>query len=169
LNLKWLEGVSRRRDANKLQSRESEIQMDVTNSPIACSLPSGTDPGCGCAPKPTRSHAAKVAVITAGTAAACTACCVLPVTLPAVIVAYVGGTLTLLDRAHGWLTWVGIAAVIGAWLWIGRQFFRTRTKPRVSTLAMMAVATIVISLTASWPLLKPAAFQALGIAKKTSS
>lgn len=143
--------------------------MDVTNNPVACSLPSGTDPGCGCAPKPRRSHVAKVAVIAAGTAAACTACCVLPFTLPAVIVAYVGGTLTLLDRAHGWLTWAGIAAVVGAWLWIGRQFRGTRTGPPASTLAMMAVATIVISLTASWPLLKPAVVQTLGIAKKASN
>jgi hypothetical protein len=142
--------------------------MDVTNSP-ACTLPSDSRPGCGCAPRPARSHAAKAAVVAAGTAAACTACCVLPFTLPAVIVANVGGVLTLLDRAHGWVTWLGIAAVAGAWLWIGKQFFRTRTRPPSSTLAMMAVATIVISLTASWPLLKPAIFHTLGIAKKASS
>jgi hypothetical protein len=108
-------------------------------------------------------------VIAASTAAACTACCVLPFTLPAVIVANVGSVLTVLDRAHGWVTWLGISAVVGAWLWIGRQFLRTRMRPPFSTLAMMAVATIVISLTASWPLLKPAVFHSLGIAKKTSS
>jgi hypothetical protein len=143
--------------------------MDVTNSPIACTLPSDNGPGCGCAPKPARSRAAKAAVIAAGTAAACTACCVLPFTLPVAIVANVGGLLTVLDRAHGWVTWLGIAAVAGAWLWIGRQFFRTRAKPPFSTLAMMVVATLVISLTASWPLLKPAVFHTLGIAKKTST
>lgn len=140
--------------------------MDVTTKPIACSLPSDSEPGCLCAPKPARGVAAKAALAVAGTAAACTACCVLPFTLPAVVVAYVVGALTLLDRAHGWVTLLGIAAVAGAWLWIARQYFRTRVTPPVSTLAMMAVATIVISLTASWPLLKPVVFSTLGIVSK---
>lgn len=140
--------------------------MDVTTNPNACTLPSDNDPGCGCAPKPTRGVAAKAALAVAGTAAACTACCVLPFTLPAVVVANVGGVLTLLDRSHGWVTWFGIAAVAGAWLWIGRQYFRMRTRPPASTLAMMAVATIVISLAASWPLLKPVVFSTLGIVGK---
>jgi hypothetical protein len=145
--------------------------MDVTNTPIACTLPADGQPGCACAPKPgpKRNIAAKAAVIAAGTAAACTACCVLPFTLPVVIVANVGGVLTMLDRAHGWVTWLGIAAVAGAWLWLGRQYWGTRRKPAHSTLAMMAVATMVIALAASWPLLKPAVFQTLGIAKKTSA
>jgi hypothetical protein len=141
--------------------------MDVTNTPIACILPTDGQPGCACAPRPRRNTAAMAAVIAAGTAAACTACCVLPFTLPVVIVANVGGVLTMLDRAHGWVSWLGIAAVAGAWLWLGRQYLGTRRRPSFATLAMMAAATIVIALTASWPLLKPAVFQMLSIAKET--
>lgn len=143
--------------------------MNVTNAPIACTLAADGEPGCACAPRPARNIAAKAAVIAAGTAAACTACCVLPFTLPVVIVANLGGVLTVLDRAHGWVTWLGIAAVAGAWLWIGRQYQRTRMRPAFSTLAMMSIATIVITLAASWPLLKPCVFQVLSIAKKTSA
>lgn len=140
--------------------------MDVTNGP-ACTLPAGDDPACACAPKPQRSRVAKVAIAAAGTAAACTACCVLPLTLPAVILAHVGGVLTLLDRAHGWATWLGMAAVASAWLWLGRQFLRSRSRPPCATLALMALATIVISLAAAWPLLKPVVFHGLGIAART--
>jgi hypothetical protein len=42
----------------------------------------------------------------------------------------------------------------------------TRTRPAISTLAMMGVATVVITLAASWPLLKPTVFHSLGITKK---
>jgi hypothetical protein len=139
--------------------------MDVTHTLPACTLPSGDNPGCGCKPAKS-SGAAKAAVIAAGTAAACTACCVLPFTLPAIVLANIGGVLTLLDHAHGWVTWLAIAAVAAAWLWIGRQSTRTGLRPGGSTLAMMAFATAVMILAASWPLLKPAAFHAFGIVKK---
>ena len=139
--------------------------MDVTHTPPACTLPSGDNPGCGCKPAGS-SDAAKAAVIAAGTAAACTACCVLPFTLPAIVLANIGGVLTLLDHAHGWVTWLAIAAVAAAWLWIGRQSLRARARPAASTLAMMAVATAVMIIAASWPLLKPAMFHTFGIVKK---
>ena len=139
--------------------------MDVTHTPPACALPSGDNPGCGCKPAKSRG-AAKAAVIAAGTAAACTACCVLPFTLPAIVLANIGGVLTLLDHAHGWVTWLAISAVAAAWLWIGGQSRRSGLRPRGSTLAMMAFATAVLILAASWPLLKPTVFQAFGIVKK---
>ena len=138
--------------------------MDVTHSPT-CTLPSNGEPGCGC--KPTRrSGAAKAAVIAAGTAAACTACCVLPFTLPAIVLANVGGVLTVLDHAHGWVTWLAISAVAAAWVWIGRQSIRARVRPTTSTLAMMGLATTVMMLAASWPLLKPTVFHTIGIVQK---
>ena len=143
--------------------------MDVMHIPIACSVPSNGQPGCGCKPaKSSRSsRAAKAAVIAAGTAATCTACCVLPFALPAVILANVGSIITLADHAHGWVTWLAVLAVAAAWVWIGRQAILTRMKPTASTLAMMAVATVVMTLAVSWPLLKPTVFHTLGIAKKT--
>ena len=139
--------------------------MDVTQTPPACALPAGDNAGCGCKPAKS-SGVAKAAVAAAGTAAACTACCVLPFTLPAIVLAHIGGALTLLDHAHGWVTWVAMAAVAAAWLWIGRRSARTGMRPGGSTLAMMAFATAVMILAASWPLLKPTAFQAFGIVKK---
>jgi hypothetical protein len=142
--------------------------MDVTHTPVACRLPSNDNPGCGCRPAK-GSRAAKAAIVAVGTAAACTACCVLPFTLPAVILANVGSIITLVDHAHGWMTWLAVVAVAGAWVWIGRQAIRTRIKPAASTLSMMVIATVVMTLAASWPLLKPTVFHTLGIAKKTSS
>jgi hypothetical protein len=139
--------------------------MDVTRSSPACTLPSHGEPGC--CRMPTRSSgAAKAAVIAAGTAIACTACCVLPFTLPAIVLANVGGILTVLDHAHGWVTWLAISAVAAAWVWIGRQSIRARTRPATSMLAMMGLATTVMILAASWPLLKPAVFHTFGIMQK---
>jgi hypothetical protein len=140
--------------------------MDVTPTPAACTLAAAGQPGCGCQPKPKSSGAAKAAAIAAGTAAACTACCVLPFALPAIVLANIGGIIALVDHAHGLVTWMAIAAVAGAWIWIGRQTLTTRTRPAISTLAMMGVATVVITLAASWPLLKPTVFHSLGIIKK---
>jgi hypothetical protein len=139
---------------------------DVTHTPPACTLPSDDSPGCGCKPASRSSGAAKAAVIAAGTAAACTACCVLPFTLPAIVLANIGGVLTLLDHAHGWVTWLAISAVAAAWAWIGRQSLRARARPASSTLLMMAVATAVMIVAASWPLLKPTVFHTFGIVKK---
>ena len=142
--------------------------MDVTHTPAACALATAGQPGCGCQPKPKSksSAVAKAAVIAAGTAAACTACCVLPFTLPAIALANIGGILTLLDHAHGWATWLAISAVAAAWVWIGYQSIRARVRPATSTLTLMGLATIVIMLAASWPLLKPTLFHTLGIVQK---
>jgi hypothetical protein len=71
------------------------------------------------------------------------------------------------DHAHGWVTLIAIAAVAGAWIWIARQTLNTRTRPASSTLAMMGVATVVIALAASWPLLMPTVFHSFGITRKT--
>jgi hypothetical protein len=138
--------------------------MDVTQNPITCALPVNGQSGCGCRAR--SSGAAKAAVIAAGTAAACTACCVSPFVLPAVIMANIGSMLVLLDRAHGWVIWLAVFAVAGAWLWIGYQARARRAGPARSTLAMMAVATLVLTVAASWPLIKPLAFHAFGITKK---
>src|SRR5882757_2153944 len=87
-------------------------------------------------------------------------------TLPAIVLANIGGILTLLDHAHGWATWLAISAVAAAWVWIGYQSIRARVRPATSTLTLMGLATIVIMLAASWPLLKPTVFHTLGIVQK---
>ena len=57
--------------------------MDVTHTPVACRLPSNDIPVA--VPARKGSRAAKAAVSRARHRGACTACCVLPFTLPAVI------------------------------------------------------------------------------------
>jgi hypothetical protein len=80
--------------------------------------------------------------------------------------ANIGSMIALLDRAHGWVTWLAVFAIAGTWLWIGYQATARRTGPARSTLAMMVVATLVLTVAASWPLIKPLAFHAFGITKK---
>jgi cytochrome bd-type quinol oxidase subunit 2 len=133
----------------------------------SCTLPSETSPGCGCAAKDaTGSKLASMATATALAAAACTACCVLPFTLPAAVLALAGGSIAVLDHAHGWMTKLAIAVVICAWSWIAWQ--RTRNGRRIArmSLALMILATLLTATATSWPLLEPVASHALGIVKK---
>jgi hypothetical protein len=141
----------------------------------SCALPSDTSPACGCAAtrNPDRKRlieaagtVAGAATVTALAAVACTACCLLPFTLPAVLLAAAGGSIAALDHAHGWITKLAIGAAICAWLWIGWQVGRTRRPAARSTMAFMILATFLTATAASWPLLEPAAFNALGIVKK---
>jgi cytochrome bd-type quinol oxidase subunit 2 len=169
LNLKRLEGVSVRTSMNN----PTENHMRVIQP--SCTLPSLTSPGCGCAPrqKAAGGKAASAAAATAGAAAltalaaaACTACCVLPFTLPAVILAGAGGFIAVLDHAHGWVTRLAVLVVICAWLWIGWQVRKTKRRASRLTVVMMVVATLLTAAASSWPVLEPIAFHALGIAKK---
>ena len=141
----------------------------------SCTLPSLTSPGCGCAPrqKAAGGKAASAAAMTAGAAAmtalaaaACTACCVLPFTLPAVILAGAGGFIAVLDHAHGWVTRFAVFVVICAWLWIGWQVRKTRRRVSRFTVATMIMATLLTAVLASWPVLEPVTFHALSIVKK---
>ncbi|MBR0833699.1 hypothetical protein JQ612_10880 [Bradyrhizobium manausense] len=134
----------------------------------SCNLPSETSPGCGCAAKaePADRKAAGTAVATAVVAAACTACCVLPFTLPAVVLASAGGLIAALDHAHGLMTRLSIAVVLGAWGWIVWRSRRTGLKIRTSVLVAMCAATVLTATAALWPVMEPAIFHALGAAKK---
>jgi hypothetical protein len=81
----------------------------------SCPLPSSDSPGCVCAaPKKVGTKVAATASITALAAVACTACCVLPFTLPAALLALAGGSIAVLDHAHGWVTRLAIGAVVCA-------------------------------------------------------
>lgn len=109
---------------------------------------------------------AGAAAATAFAAAACTACCILPFTLPAALLAFAGGSIAVLDHAHGWATGLAIAMVGSAWLWIGWQAWKTRRRISSRTILVMALATFLTGTTAAWPLLEPAVFNVLGIVKK---
>lgn len=137
----------------------------------SCIPPSENSPGCGCAAESKAdrtpgSKAAGAAVATALAAAACTACCVLPFTLPASLLALAGGSIAVLDHAHGWATRLAIAVVGCAWLWIGWRVRKTKRRISAATMFVMVFATLLTASAASWPLIEPLAFDAMGIAKK---
>ena len=135
-----------------------------------CTMPSENAPGCGCATKDaTVNRLAGAATVTALIAAACTACCVLPFTLPAAVLALAGGSIAVLDHAHGWVTKLAIALVLCAWSWIAWQRRRGGRRMTRATLALMIMATLLTATAASWPLLEPLTFHALGIVKKKAS
>jgi cytochrome bd-type quinol oxidase subunit 2 len=162
LNLKPLEGVS----VGTSMNNPSENHMSVIQP--SCTLASEHSPGCGCATAQGRSggKAAGAAAMTALAAAACTACCLLPFTLPAVVLASAGGFIAMLDHVHGWVTRLAVLVVICAWLWIGWQVRKTQRGATRLTVAMMILATLLTAAAASWPVLEPIAFNALGIVKK---
>ena len=144
----------------------------------SCALPSNSSPGCGCAaprhadrkpPGRTTGKLAGAAAVTALAAVACTACCLLPFTLPAVVLAAAGGSIAVLDHAHGWITKLAIGVIVCAWLWIGWQVGRTRRPATRSTMILMVLATLLTAAAASWPLLEPVAFKTLGIVKNKVS
>jgi hypothetical protein len=134
----------------------------------SCSLPSKDSPGCGCA-GPGGGKVAGAASITALAAVACTACCILPFTLPASLLAFAGGSIAVLDHAHRWATWLAVLMVGCAWLWIGWQVRRTKRTVARSTLAAMVFATLLTATAASWPLIEPVAFNAFGIVKQKAT
>jgi hypothetical protein len=163
LNLKWLEGVA----IGSLAHKHEENHMSVIGP--SCDLSSETSQGCGCAPKVEQSggKAAGAAVATAVAAAACTACCVLPFTLPAVVLAGGSGLIATLDHAHGLMTKLSIAVVVGAWAWIVWRSRTTGLKIRRSVLIAMSAATVLTATAALWPVIEPAVFHSLGLVKKT--
>jgi cytochrome bd-type quinol oxidase subunit 2 len=133
----------------------------------SCSLPSEHSPGCGCgANAKIGGKVAGASAMTALAAAACTSCCILPFTLPAVILAGAGSTIAMLDHAHIWVTLVAILTVACAWLWIVWQVRKTRRRPARLTIVVMIVATLLTTIAASWPVIQPIAVNALGIVNK---
>jgi hypothetical protein len=132
-------------------------------------LPCDGSSGCGCGPKKIEKIGAEAATtvsVTALAAVACTACCVLPFTLPATLLALAGGSIAVLDHAHLWVTRLAIAAVIAAWLWIIWQWRKTRRPIAHATMALMIAASLLTMVTASWPWVEPTVFKTLGIVKK---
>ena len=105
-------------------------------------------------------------VTAAVVAAACTACCVLPFTLPAVVLASAGGLIATLDHAHGLMTTLSVAVVICAWAWIVWRSRTTGLKIRASVLAAMCAATVLTATAALWPVIESVVSHSLGIAKK---
>ncbi len=134
----------------------------------SCSVACDTPQTCGCnEDKGVERRGPRVAAATAIAAVACTACCILPLTLPPVIVGSVGGILALLDHAQGWVSRLAALIVIGAWIWIGWQLFRQKRRMTGPVAALMITATLLAGVATAWPLLEPCVFGTLGVAKGT--
>ena len=132
----------------------------------SCTLPSETSPGCGCTSRDRTGKIAGAATVTALAATACAACCILPFTLPAAVLAVAGGSIAMLGYAHVWLTRLAVATIVCAWAWIGWQRRRTGRAIARPALSLMVLATLLTSTAAAWPLIEPVAFHALGFVKK---
>lgn len=99
---------------------------------------------------------AGAAAIAASTAAvACVACCVLPLALPAAMLAMVGGTLALFAGAYRWLALLAVLAVVGAWIWVVYQSRSSGKRPARSTLVILGIATAMMALAMLWPAIEP--------------
>jgi hypothetical protein len=62
--------------------------------------------------------------------------------------------LALFVKMHLWVTILAIVSVAGGWGWIAWQTRRTSRKPAISTLFMMAAATVLLTVAVLWPLLE---------------
>jgi hypothetical protein len=133
--------------------------------PIACAL----TPSCACASsaksaakEPAGAKAAGAAAMTLSTSGlACVACCVLPFTLPATILASTGALLSAFIHMRWWLLALSVIAVITAWGWLGWQIRQTGRKPSTGTLTMMTVSTLLMTISLLWPLIEKPLMRAL--------
>lgn len=133
-------------------------QTPLPSAPSACACTS-TKPS---AKEPPGARAAGAAAMTLSTGAiACGACCLLPFTLPATVLAGTGSVLSSLVHMHIWLTGLALLAVVGAWGWLVWQIRRTGRRPAMTTLAMMTASTLFMVISVMWPLLEKPIIRAL--------
>ena len=95
-------------------------------------------------------RAAAVAAATGGGALLCAVCCVAPFAVPPAVLAVAGGALAWFADAHMWVSTIALSAVAGAWLWIGIQSRRGGSRPAISTLIVLTVATFALALALTW-------------------
>ena len=96
-------------------------------------------------------QASAVALVTAsGAIIACSACCILPLALPAVALALGATTLAMMKASHVGLTFVALAMLVGAWFVVWRQMKRTGKGIARSSRAMMLVATLLTVIALCW-------------------
>ena len=125
-------------------------------------------PSCGCsaaksAPKepPGAKAVGATAITLSASAVACGACCVLPFTLPAAVLAGTGSLLSTLIHVHLWATVLSMIAVAGAWGWLAWQVRRTGRRPTVTTQVMMIASTGFMTISLMWPLIEKPLIQAV--------
>jgi hypothetical protein len=62
---------------------------------------------------------------------------------------------------YRWALDLSMALTAAGWLWVAWQSVRTRRRPAPSTLRAMSVATLLVAVASSWPLLEPLIRRAL--------
>jgi hypothetical protein len=158
--------------------------MALTETPIACTLPQAetadrtAQPDCSCAPSRLQPGAGpqldagtdalpgtKAAGLTALTmsagAVACAACCVLPFAVPAALLGGSAPLIAWIGHNHIWVVRAAILAFVGAWAWIAWQAVRTQKKPASSTLAVMAISSVLMTIALAWPFIEKPLLRAL--------
>lgn len=90
-----------------------------------------------------------------GALLACSACCVLPVALPAVALALGATTLSWMQAANGWLTVGAALMLLAAWGLVWRQSSRTGRRVAKATIYMLGTATVLTGIALAWPWLEP--------------
>ncbi|MGJ4949524.1 hypothetical protein [Bradyrhizobium sp. HKCCYLS20291] len=136
------------------------------------SAPASPDPASSCAcaaaerpkAKLLGARAAGATAMTLATGAvACGACCVLPFTLPAAVLAGSGSLLSTLVNLHWWMTGLAVLAVTGAWGWLAWQVRRTGLRPARTTLVALSASTLFMTVALLWPLIDKPLIRALRV------
>ena len=112
-------------------------------------------------PKPLLSESGENAVgaatvtTSAGAVLACSACCVLPLALPAVALGGAAGLVAWMEAVHGWITGLSIVFLLAGWAFVAMQAHRTGKRAARATISMLLAATGLTLVALSWPLLEP--------------
>lgn len=80
----------------------------------------------------------------------CAACCVLPLALPAALLAGTGATLGWLESASPWLRLLSLAIVATAWLMIWRHSMRTGKRAARPTIVLLGLSTVLTAISLLW-------------------
>jgi hypothetical protein len=144
------------------EAADALFEQLVANAPAPSSCACASSALIVSSKEPPGSKAAGATAMTLSTGAlACGACCVLPFTLPATVLASTGSLLSSLVHMHWWMTALSVLAVMGAWGWIAWQMRRTGRKPATATMMMMTASTLFMAVSLMWPLIEKPLIRAL--------
>lgn len=96
-----------------------------------------------------------------GAALACGACCILPLALPAVVVAGLGGSLAWASGSLPWITGVSLLAVGAGWVMVWRESRVTDRRASRLTLVLMSMSTAMLAVALAWPFIEKAVLAAV--------
>jgi hypothetical protein len=105
---------------------------------------------------PPRGHRLATVAATSGAVAAlaCGVCCALPLALPGAALSGVGAVLGVFGGVYRWATWLAVALVTVAWGWVWWERARSGKRVAASTFRVMLVATALLGVALSWPMME---------------